>query len=982
MIVRNEGRTLERTLKSVAQYVDEIVIGLAGESTDNTKQILDEFLPKWANEPGTDRHAEWFPMQWHDHFADARNFILEKCTGDWLLWLDGDDELIGGENLRSLPVLHPQADVFYFGYDYGRDDDGTNHTWLWRERLVRASLNWTWRGRVHEIMGTEEPHEILRVDNITVKHIREGKITGPRNMRLLYKEIAETEPNPPAHLLVYLGNELAGLGQFEEAILHWNRYLKLGDWQEELYQVQCKIAKTYALQRRFEEAKMANLKAIELHPQWPDAFLNLGEIAFIQENWIEAIEWYKAASTKEPPKTTLIIDPQDYNWKPYVIVGVCYSRLGEWQAALENIQVAYEAKPTEDLAMQIQLLRENFEAEKVLYAFLKVFEHLGRNDEWLKARELFKAAPKMIEAHPAVQDAWQLTSIGTAQVDDPEAGTKFYEDNPYIFFSPEEMLFKPEHLTYPRLAFAIDVAAKLRAANILDFGCNDGFFALPLAYMGHRVDGVDLDPRLIAEATARASRNGLSEVTSFTAGDLDTVMEWVACENFYKYDLALAFEIIEHLVDVEGFLEKLETAATHIAITTPHLSWDRGYRQDWNKPEFKQHIRIFDLPEMERLLTPRGRIHNLYVEPWGQTGWIHADYEPRPYEVTDGEKNINFLAPGTLEPFGPRKLSRTGLGGSETALIRLAEEFAAQGHNVTIYGNVDEPGFFNQVRYRVTEDFIPDVSSDLSIAWRLPEAADDGINTRQLVLWMHDTDASDRLTEERAQQFQRIVVLSEWHKQHMLDFYKFLKPEQLIVIGNGVDKTRFDQIVERDTKRVVYASSPDRGLDVILSSIWPKVVEAVPEAELHIYYGWDSFDKAAERFPHLKTFKASVSEALVNTKNVVQHGRVDQAELAREFLKSSLWLYPTYFYETYCITAVEAQLAGLLPVTNKLGALAETAKSGVFIEGDVNDPEVQDHYAEAVIQLLQKPDDPDLRARIAKTAPAKTWREIADQWLS
>jgi glycosyltransferase involved in cell wall biosynthesis len=981
MIVRNEGRTLERTLNSVAQYVDEIVIGLAGESTDNTEQIVSDFLIDWVNEPGTDRKAEWFKIKWNDHFADARNFVLEKCTGDWLLWLDGDDELIGGENLRSLPELNPQADVFYFGYDYGRDDDGTNHTWLWRERLLRASLGWTWRGRVHEVLGTEEPHQVFRADNLTVKHIRDGKITGPRNMRLLYKEIAETEPNPPAHLLVYLGNELAGVGQLDEAVLHWERYLKLGDWQEELYQVQCKIAKVYALQRRYDEAKAANLKAIELYPGWPDAFLNLGEIAFVQENWVEAIEWYKAASTKEPPKTTLIIDPQDYSWKPYVVVGVCYSRLGEWEAAIENIQVAYDAKPTEDLAIQLQLLRDNFESEKVLYAFMKVYEHLGRNDEWLKARELFKAAPKMIETHPMVQDAWLVTSTGTEHVDDPQAAIEYYKDNPGIFFSPEENMFGESRYSFPRMRHAVDVAAALKAKNILDIGCNDGFFALPLAYIGHRVDGVDLDPRLIAEASARAEKYGLTDKTSFTAGDLDTVMEWVACEKFYKYDLAIAFEIIEHIVDLDEFFGKLEQAADHIAITTPHLSWDRGTRPDWNKPEFKQHIRIFDLPELERLLTERGRIHNLYVEPWGQTGWIFADYQPRSdYVVTDGQKNINFLAPGTVETFGPRKLKKSGLGGSETALIRLAEEFAQLGHNVTIYGNIDESGFFNQVRYRTPEEWIPDVTSDLTVAWRVPDAANVEINTKKLVLWMHDTDAQDRLTPEYAERFDSIVVLSEWHKQHMLTVYPFLKPEQLRIIGNGVDKARFDQLVDREPNRVVYASSPDRGLDVILEHIWPKVVEAVPEAELHIYYGWESFDKAAARIPSLKSFKAKLSETLLANKNVIQHGRVDQMTLAKEMLRSSLWLYPTYFYETYCITAVEAQLAGLVPVTNRLGALNETVKAGVFIDGDVNDPEVQQHYVEAVIQMLQKPDDADLRSRIAKNAPALSWSEIARGW--
>jgi glycosyltransferase involved in cell wall biosynthesis/tetratricopeptide (TPR) repeat protein len=967
MIVRNEGRTLERTLDSIAQYVDEIVIGLAGESTDNTEEIARKFTEKVIS------------IEWNDDFSAARNEVLSHCTGDWLIWLDGDDELIGGEFLRDLPSKHPHVGAFYFGYDYGREQDGTTHTWLWRERLVRADLNWQWRGSIHEWLATDTPHQVVRVEQIVVKHHREGKNDGGRNLRLLYKELEKTEPNPDPHLLVYLGNELAGRGQFDEAIANWNRYLKLTNWVEEAYQVQTKIGRVHALRKEFDKAGVAFLRAIQIKADWVDAYLGLAEIAFAQERWNETVEWIKAAATKEPPQTNLIVDPQDYNWKPYVLLGIAYTRLGAWHEALENLQTAFSARPSEDIAKQIRLLEDEIESEKVLYAFMKVYEHLGRHDEWLKARNLFSVAPKILEQHPAVMDAWLKTAESTAHVEDPSIMVDFYKNNPGWAPFPEELLFKPEHLEYPRLKFARDVAAKVQAKTILDFGCSDGFMSLPLARMGYRVDGVDLDPRTIALAMERSVKYSLQDAhTSFTEGDIDTVMEWVGCDWFVKYDLALVFEVIEHLADPAAFLDKMEQAANHIALTTPHLAWERGQVQDWQKVEPKSHLRIYDLVDMETTLSPRGWIHNLYREEWANgSAWIFADYTPG----ARTDRNIQLLAPGTLESYGPRKLRKTGLGGSETALIRLAEELAADKHGVSVYGNVDEPGYFNSVRYRVWDDFIPDVSSDLSIAWRFPEAADLDIHTKRLVLWMHDTDAGDRITPERAEKFDAIVVLSEWHKQHMLGLYPFLEPDKLVIIGNGVDKERFDLVVKREPNRVVYASSPDRGLDVILEHIWPKVVEAVPEAELHIYYGWDAFDEALSRFPHLQAFKTKLATALLNSKNVVQHGRVDQDQLAQEMSRSSIWLYPTYFHETYCITAVEAQLAGLVPITSNLAALAETVKSGIKIDGDVNDPEIQQAYTDAVIHMLKQSEDVDLRARIASKAPAQSWSEAAKKWI-
>jgi glycosyltransferase involved in cell wall biosynthesis len=122
---------------------------------------------------------------------------------------------------------------------------------------------------------------------------------------------------------------------------------------------------------------------------------------------------------------------------------------------------------------------------------------------------------------------------------------------------------------------------------------------------------------------------------------------------------------------------------------------------------------------------------------------------------------------------------------------------------------------------------------------------------------------------------------------------------------------------------------------------------------------------------------------LVNSKGVVQHGRVNQVELAEAFQRSSIWLYPTYFTETYCITAVEAQLGGAIPITNRLAALAETVRAGVIIDGDVNDPEVQAKYIKATIHLLKQPmkERRAIHKKVSQYAPAMSWDDVADRWV-
>ena len=67
-----------------------------------------------------------------------------------------------------------------------------------------------------------------------------------------------------------------------------------------------------------------------------------------------------------------------------------------------------------------------------------------------------------------------------------------------------------------------------------------------------------------------------------------------------------------------------------------------------------------------------------------------------------------------------------------------------------------------------------------------------------------------------------------------------------------------------------------------------------------------------------------LEHAARNTPGVHYHGRVSQERLTQEFLTAGLWAYPTWFTETSCITAMEAQAAGLRCVCPDIAALAET----------------------------------------------------------
>jgi tetratricopeptide (TPR) repeat protein len=80
-IVKNESQNLARCLASVKPYVDELVIVDTG-SIDETIAIAQQYGAKVGH------------FEWCNDFAAARNYALSLVSGEWILTLDADEELV------------------------------------------------------------------------------------------------------------------------------------------------------------------------------------------------------------------------------------------------------------------------------------------------------------------------------------------------------------------------------------------------------------------------------------------------------------------------------------------------------------------------------------------------------------------------------------------------------------------------------------------------------------------------------------------------------------------------------------------------------------------------------------------------------------------------------------------------------------------------------------------------------------------------
>lgn len=298
-----------------------------------------------------------------------------------------------------------------------------------------------------------------------------------------------------------------------------------------------------------------------------------------------------------------------------------------------------------------------------------------------------------------------------------------------------------------------------------------------------------------------------------------------------------------------------------------------------------------------------------------------------------GRLDIVFFLGHQLEPWTPRTLEANGMGGSETMAWEMAKRLAKMGHRVRVFAHVDEEypccaGDYEGVWW-MDERAFSGITCDLLICSRRFDAVHRA-QFKAAVLWVHDVHVGEHFQPRDAVKFDFIWCLSNWHKQFFCSVYPWLSPSKVEVTRNGIDAARFDRRdVVRHPHRAIYSSSPDRGLAEAVAA-WPAVRERVPDAELHVYYGFDNWERSLELggengIPHCsRASLEALKKAVASTPGVVMHGRVNQKELAEAMLGAGVWFYPTWFSETSCITAMEAQAAGLWCVCPPLAALAET----------------------------------------------------------
>lgn len=262
MIVKNEGKIIERLLSSVIGIIDTYCICDTG-STDNTIELINKFF----SERKMEGKVITEPFK---NFEYNRNFSLKECEGmsDYILFLDADmifeirnfDKNI----LSSYDSFHilQGNDTFFFG----------------NIRIVRNNGLFKYIGVTHEYISTPEKNSVyhFKRNELFIKDVGDGGSKHDkfiRDINLLEEAIRVKPDCVRSHF--YLANSYHDSRQYEKAIPIYERRIALGGWNQEVWYSYYRIGLCYKNLKQMEKAICSWLEG---YSYLPNRIENLYEI--------------------------------------------------------------------------------------------------------------------------------------------------------------------------------------------------------------------------------------------------------------------------------------------------------------------------------------------------------------------------------------------------------------------------------------------------------------------------------------------------------------------------------------------------------------------------------------------------------------------------------------------------------------------------------------------------------------------------------
>ena len=353
-----------------------------------------------------------------------------------------------------------------------------------------------------------------------------------------------------------------------------------------------------------------------------------------------------------------------------------------------------------------------------------------------------------------------------------------------------------------------------------------------------------------------------------------------------------------------------------------------------------------------------------------------------------------------------------GMGGSEYSMLKLAYKLQNKGYDVTVAGDV-QVGWLWGVKWvnedalknnrgprglneahdvRVKDHYDIVVGNNYISFIKHLEAVD--ISFDKAYFWMHNEDyykwyKGEELNEYKSYfkhpKLKAIIGVSKFHanilKKNASKLFNYTPQEAntyIRSIDNAIDLDDYTEWknvpieIDTDNKvkgRVIWSSSPDRGLEMILRN-WSDWKAKRPDLSLVVCsppYSVNWLDK----------------KMLKGLKDVEWKANLCPLDLKREIAKAEYWIYCSDYVETYCISALEMMMGKVKIMTTGTGNIMSLIGSGDRGEICTMDPDsVINDLLNDINKPLYNTRQTNKVNKALRWAKNENWDNRVNEWIS
>jgi Predicted O-linked N-acetylglucosamine transferase, SPINDLY family len=334
MIVKDEEKYIEKSLRNIKDKVEEIIVVDTG-SKDRTKEIVKKYTDKI------------YDYEWCEDFSKARNYSISKAKNNWILVLDADEicsefhvNKINDFIKASIDTIGRINIINYYGKASETKKSSTRLGRLFNKNFYE------YNGSIHEQLTSKNKSEVKMLNvNISVEHfgyteedIME-KMKVIRNESLLLKELQKNPKDP--YVLYQLGKTYFIGKRYYKALNYFRESIEV--LEDEKFEYAEDLIESYGYSllntKKYKEA-LSLEKYINRYSELADFNFLIGLIYMNNGKFEDSIKTFMKCTNLVESKSEGV-----NSYLAYYNIGIIYECLGAKDKAIEFYKMCKNYEP-------------------------------------------------------------------------------------------------------------------------------------------------------------------------------------------------------------------------------------------------------------------------------------------------------------------------------------------------------------------------------------------------------------------------------------------------------------------------------------------------------------------------------------------------------------------------------------------------------------------------------------------------------------